>query len=159
MAFLEIISGISSASSIFGFSLKDLISYMARSDKKELEQYFSFLEGRQVLVTPFDQEVTLAVIKSLESIKDETERCRLKLKSKLARHFLLELVTTLSKELMALYKFQGSNNDFLFFKTLQIVRVRFARILCFLCAAHNIDLSIKQTALSIMVLEHAYRPR
>jgi hypothetical protein len=159
LTFLEIIGGIGSAASISGFSLKDLVPFVNDPDKRELERYFSFLEQRMVLVAPFDQEVTQAVIKSLESIKDETEQCRLNLKSEMARHFLLELVTTLSKELMVLYKYQGNSNDFLFYKTLQVVRVKFARVLCLLCAAHKVDLSVKQTALARMVLEHAYRPR
>ncbi|EOG7787767.1 hypothetical protein ACSW0U_001069 [Vibrio fluvialis] len=159
MTFLDIIGGIGSTASISGFSLKDLLPFVNDPDKRELERYFSFLEQRKVLVTPFDQEVTQAVIKSLESIKDKTEQCRLNLKSEMARHFLLELVTTLSKELMVLYKFQGASNQFLFYKTLQVVRVKFARILCMLCAAHKVDLSTKQTALARLVLEHAYRPR
>ncbi|TNI88986.1 hypothetical protein [Aeromonas sobria] len=159
MTFLEIIGGIGSGASISGFSLKDLIAYVNGPDKNALETYFTFLEGRRVLVAPFDQEVTQAVIKSLESIKDETERCRLRLKSEMARYFLLELITTLSKQLMILYKYQGSNNDFLFYKTLQVVRVKFARVLCMLCAAHKVDLSMNQTELAKMVLEHAYRPR
>lgn len=159
MTFLEIIGGVGSGASISGFSLKDLIAYVNGPDKNELETYFTFLEGRHVLVAPFDQEVTQAVIKSLESIKDETERCRLRLTSEMARYFLLELITTLSKQLMILYKYQGSNSGFLFYKTLQVVRVKFARVLCMLCVAHKVDLSMKQTKLAKMVLEHAYRPR
>lgn len=159
MTFLEIVGGLSNALSIAGFSIKDLISSISDPDKSELEKYFSFLEGRQVLVAPFDREVTCAVLTSLESIKDETERCRLALKSDMARHFLLELVTTLSRELMYLHKYQDSNNPILFYKTLQIVRTNFARVLCVLCAANQIDLSVKQTALARMVLEHAYRPK
>ena len=116
MTFLEIIGGIGSGASISGFSLKDLIAYVNGPDKNELETYFTFLEGRRVLVTPFDQEVTQAVIKSLESTKDETERCRLRLKSEMTRYFLLELITTLSKQLMILYKYQGSNNVFCFIR-------------------------------------------
>lgn len=159
MTFLEIIGGISSAASISGFSLKDLIKFVNDPDKNELERYFSFLESRQVLVAPFDQEVTQAVINSLESIKNETEQCRLNLKSEMASHFLLELITLLSRELRVLYNLKSSSNDILFYKTLQIIRVKFARVLCFLCASHKIDLSAKQTALARMVLEHAYRPR
>lgn len=159
MSFLEIIGGIGSAASISGFSLKDLVPFVNDPDKRELERYFSFLEQRMVLVAPFDQEVTQAVIKSLESIKEETEQCRLKLKSEMARYLLLFLVTALSKELMVLYKYQRNSNGFFFYKTLQAVRVKFARVLCLLCAAHKVDLSVKQTALAKMVLEHAYRPR
>ncbi|MDK9685477.1 hypothetical protein [Pseudoalteromonas shioyasakiensis] len=159
MIFLDIISGISSAASISGFSLKDLLPLVNDPDKRELERYFSFLEQRKVLVAPFDKEVTQAVINSLESIKAETEQCRLNLKSEMARHFLLELVTILSKELMVLHRYQMLSDDFLFYKTLQAVRGKFARVLCLLCAAHKVDLSTKQTALARLVLEHAYRPR
>jgi len=159
MTFLEIIGGISSTASISGFSIKDLISLVYSSDKKIFNEYFTFLENRQVLVAPFDQEVTQAVISSLESIKVETEKYRLMLQSELSQHFMLDLIHTLSRELMVLHKYQTTSNEYLFYRTLQIVRVRFARILCMLCASYKIDLSIKQTALSKMVLEHAYRPR
>jgi hypothetical protein len=159
MAFLEIVSGIGSTASILGFSIKDIISSVKSSDKKVFEEYFTFLESRQVLVAPFDKEVDGAVVASLESIKIETEKYRIKLKSELAQHFMLDLIHTLSRELMMLHKFQSSSDNHMFYKTLQIVRVKFARILCYLCASYKIDLSIKQTALSKMVLEHAYRPR
>ncbi|CAG9000643.1 MAG: hypothetical protein CENE_02643 [Candidatus Celerinatantimonas neptuna] len=159
MTFLVIVSGIAGVLSISGFSLKDLISLVNDPDKHKIENYFSFLEGRQVLVAPFDQEVTYAVIQSLESIKNETETCRLTLKSEMACHFLLELITTLSKESMMLHKFQSSCNDFLFYKRLQVVRVKFARVLCMLCAAYKVDLSVNQSSLARMVLEYGYRPR
>ncbi|MCX0450337.1 hypothetical protein, partial [Aeromonas veronii] len=89
--------------------LKDLIKFVNDPDKNELERYFSFLESRQVLVAPFDQEVTQAVINSLESIKNETEQCRLNLKSEMASHFLLELITLLSRELRVLYNLKSSS--------------------------------------------------
>lgn len=159
MGFLEIIGGIGLAASISGFSARDLIPFISNPDKKAFEQYFSFLETRKVLVAPFEDEVTQAVIASLESVKTETEKLRTNLSSEMARHFVLELVYTLSRELMELHSYQGSNNEVLFYKTLQAVRVKFARVLSILCASYKIDISKKQTDLARLVLEHAYRPR
>ncbi|HHQ4577119.1 TPA: hypothetical protein ACSPZW_003679, partial [Aeromonas hydrophila] len=45
-------------------------------------------------------EVSQAVIKSLESIKDDTEKLRVNLNSKYVQHLVLDLVHTLSKELI-----------------------------------------------------------
>ena len=159
MTFLEIIGGIGSLASLSGVSAKDLIPFVSDPDKKIINDYLSFLEGKQVLVAPFNAEVTQAVIKSLESIKDETEKVRLNLNSKFAQHLMLDLVHTLSRELMNLYKYQGASNEVFFYKVLQIVRVRFARALSILCASYKIDLSANQTDLAKLVLEHAYRPR
>lgn len=157
MTFLEIIGGIGSVASISGLSAKDLIPFVSDPDKKMLNDYFTLLEGKRVLVTPFDAEVSQAVIKSLESIKDDTEQLRVNLNSKYAQHLVLDLVHTLSRELMSLYKYQGSNNEVLFYKVLQIVRVKFARVLSILCATYKIDLSLQQSDLAKLVLEHAYR--
>tara|TARA_R110002167_G_scaffold48518_1_gene143003 strand:- start:2329 stop:2808 length:480 start_codon:yes stop_codon:yes gene_type:complete len=157
VTFLEIIGGIGSVASISGLSAKDLIPFVSDPDKKMLNDYFTLLEGKRVLVTPFDAEVSQAVIKSLESIKDDTEQLRVNLNSKYAQHLVLDLVHTLSRELMSLYKYQGSNNEVLFYKVLQIVRVKFARVLSILCATYKIDLSLQQSDLAKLVLEHAYR--
>ncbi|WNJ95572.1 hypothetical protein RND59_00160 [Vibrio ruber] len=159
MAFLEIIGAVGSAVSISGFSAKDLIPFVTHSDKKEFNDYFIYLEAKRVLVAPFDAEATHAVIKSLETIKEETEKLRLKLSAPLAQHFTLDLIHTLSRELMDLYKRQGSNDEILFYKVLQIVRVKFARVLSILCASYKIDLTHNQTELAKLVLEHAYRPK
>jgi len=159
VAFLEIIGAVGSAASISGFSAKDLIPFVKSSDKKAFNDYFTYLEAKRVLVAPFDAEVTHAVIKSLESIKEETEKLRLKLSAPLAQHFMLDLIHTLSRELMDLYKRQDSNDEILFYKVLQIIRVKFARVLSILCASYKIDLTHNQTELAKLVLEHAYRPR
>ncbi|WP_351089202.1 hypothetical protein [Shewanella sp. S1-49-MNA-CIBAN-0167] len=157
MTFLGIIGGIGSLASISGISAKDLLKFVSEQDKKLLIDYFTYLESKRVLVAPFDAEVSQAVIKSLESIKDETEQLRVKLSSKQTQHLTLDLIHTLSRELMSLYKYEGSNNEVLFYKVLQIVRVKFARVLSLLCSTYQIDLSSQQTDLSKLVLEHAYR--
>ncbi|WP_440483648.1 hypothetical protein [Serratia bockelmannii] len=159
MMFLDIISGIGSVASIAGLSAKDLIPFISNPDKKRLEKYFTYLEAKKVLVAPFNLEVSQAVIKSLEDIKDETEKLRLEIKSKQAQHLILDLVHTLSRNLMLLYKHQNSGNEVFFYKALQIVRVKFARVLAVLCSTYRIDLSNQQTDLARLVLEHAYRVR
>ncbi|MGI2180185.1 hypothetical protein [Shewanella frigidimarina] len=82
MTFLGIIGSIGSLASISGISAKDLLKFVSEQDKKLLIDYFTYLESKRVLVAPFDAEVSQAVIKSLESIKDETEQLRVKLSSK-----------------------------------------------------------------------------
>ncbi|WP_272662329.1 hypothetical protein [Providencia sp. PROV111] len=159
MAFLEVIGTIGGVLSIAGVSAKDLIPFIKDPDRKLFNNYFTFLEGKRVLVAPFDEEVTDAVIKSLESIKVETENLRTNINSEQAKHLVLDLVHTLSKELISLYRDrdQNSKNEVLFYKSLQKIRVKFARVLSILCSTYQIDLSKKQTDLSRLVLEHAYR--
>ena len=131
--FLEIIGGLASVASISGITAKELIPFISDPDKKLFEKYFSYLEGKKVLIAPFDSEVSHAVIKSLESIKEKTEQLRLDIKSKQAQHLLLDLIHTLSQNLMLLYKHQNSIDEVLFYKSLQKVRVKFARVLSLLC--------------------------
>ena len=69
MAFIEIMGAIAAGRAALGVTVKDLIEHLSNTDKNLITDYFAFLEGRMVLVTPFDQEVTIAVIKSLEEIK------------------------------------------------------------------------------------------
>lgn len=102
--FLEIIGGLANVASISGITAKELIPFISDPDKKLFEKYFSYLEGKKVLTAPFDSEVSQAVIKSLESIKDKTEQLRLDIKSKQAQHLILDLIHTLSQNLMLLYK-------------------------------------------------------
>lgn len=157
--FLEIIGGLASVASISGITAKELIPFISDLDKKLFEKYFSYLEGKKVLTAPFDSEVSQAVIKSLESIKDKTEQLRLDIKSKQAQHLILDLIHTLSQNLMLLYKHQNSTDEVLFYKSLQKVRVKFARVLSLLCFTYEVDLSNQQTDLARLVLEHAYRVR
>jgi hypothetical protein len=159
MGFIEIIGAIAAGSSALGVTVKDLIEHLSDTDKNLITDYFAFLEGRMVLVAPFNNEVTIAVIKSLEEIKAETDKVRLNLKSEFAQHVFLTLIVTLSKQLMELHRYNGKSNDVLFYKTLQIVRSKFARGLALLCNAYKIDLSAKQTELAQMVLNHAYQPK
>lgn len=159
MEFLKIVGFIGSMASISGVSLKNLIPFVSDPDKKLLNEYFNFLEGKQVLVTPFDNEVPQAVIKSLESIKECTEQLRVKVNCEYVKHLLLDLVHTLSKELMGLHKYEDSNNEVFFFKVLQIIRVKFARASSLLCAAYEIDLSLRHSNFASLVLEHAYKVR
>ncbi|KAA8596905.1 hypothetical protein F0Z19_4484 [Vibrio cyclitrophicus] len=159
MEFMAIVAGLSILASISGVTLKDLLSNVTSSDKKELENYIGFLESKRVLVAPFDQEVTQAVIASLEDIKKETELVRLRCDSDCTQHILLDLVFILSKELMKLHKHQNSSNEVIFYKCLQSVRVRFAKALALLCASYNIDASKKHSDLAKFILEQSYSPR
>lgn len=157
--FLEIIGGLASVASISGITAKELIPFISDPDKKLFEKYFSYLEGKKVLIAPFDSEVSHAVIKSLESIKEKTEQLRLDIKSKQAQHLLLDLIHTLSQNLMLLYKHQNSIDEVLFINLCKKVRVKFARVLSLLCFTYEVDLSNQQTDLARLVLEHAYRVR
>ncbi|HHX8443416.1 TPA: hypothetical protein ACVO0G_004849 [Vibrio diabolicus] len=159
MTFMGILESFGLAVTISGISAKDVASKFSNQDKARVEQYFKYLVAKQVLVAPFDDEVNIAVIKSLESIKLETEKMRIDIQNEFAQHLFLDLVHTLSKELMQLYKRDASNNDVLFYKSLQVIRYKFARVLSVLCLSFKIDLSANQAPLAKLVLEHAYRPR
>ncbi len=159
MDFMTVVAGLSILASISGVTLKDLVSKVSKSDKKELEDYIEYLEMKKVLVAPFDQEVAQAVITSLEDIKKETEALRQRCDSDFVQHVLLDLVFILSKELMKLHKSKNSSDQVQFFKCLQSVRTKFAKALALLCASYDIDASHKHSDLAKFILEHSYNPR
>lgn len=95
----------------------------------------------------------------MEEIKQETETLRINCSSETTKLVLLKLIVVLSEELMFFHKQNSNPDDFRFFKSLQRVRVKFAKTLALLCSAYKIDLSKNNSDLATFVLEHAYRPR
>ncbi|MFW1406181.1 hypothetical protein ACEV85_23270, partial [Vibrio parahaemolyticus] len=159
MDFMTVVAGLSVLASISGVTLKDLVSKVSNSDKKELENFIAYLEAKRVLVAPFDQEVALAVVTSLEDIKKETEAVRQRCSSDFVQHVLLDLVFILSKALVKLHKQKNSSDQVMFFKCLQSVRVKYAKALALLCASYDIDASQKHSDLAKFILEHSYSTR
>ncbi|EAN2044041.1 hypothetical protein D9N54_25165 [Salmonella enterica] len=153
---MDIISVIGSGVSISGITLKDLIK--KNPNKVEIERYIKFLEPKKVLTTPLDEEIIYAVIKSLEEIKKETENVRLKCNDESVSLVLLNLVLTMSEELMSLHKISNSADaNVKMYKNLQKIRIKFAQALAMLCSAYDID--ITRSELSKFILDVGYKPR
>lgn len=153
-----IINSIASGASISGVTLKDLIT-KSSADKRAVERYVRFLEGKQVLTAPFDQEFLPAVISSLEKIKDETERFRADAGDEFVGLVLLHLVLKMSEELMALHKIDPNDprRDHAMYRSIQEIRAKFARALALLCDAFKVDLS--GSRLVPLVTDLSFRPR
>ncbi|EJI8477109.1 hypothetical protein NES35_004660, partial [Salmonella enterica] len=126
--------------------------------KVEIERYIKFLEPKKVLTAPLDEEIIYAVIKSLEEIKKETENVRLKCNDESVSLVLLNLVLTMSEELMSLHKISNSADaNVKMYKNLQKIRIKFAQALAMLCSAYDID--ITRSELSKFILDVGYKPR
>ena len=154
----EIIAGIAMVVAISGVTLKDLIS-TSYSDKSEVKKYIKFLEGKQVLTAPFNQEILPAVIASIEVIKKETEATRIKLSDENTSLILLNLVLKMSEELMILHKLDNMDpkHSIKMYKSIQEVRAKFSKALVLFSAAYNINLS--GSNLASMVLDFNFKPR
>lgn len=153
---MDIISVIGSGVSISGITLKDLIK--KNPNEVENERYIKFLEPKKVLTTPLDEEIIYAVIKSLEEIKKETENVRLKCNDESVSLVLLNLVLTMSEQLMSLHKISNSADaNVKMYKKLQKIRIKFAQALAMLCSAYDID--ITRSELSKFILDVGYKPR
>lgn len=159
--FIEIVSLIGSVSSIAGLSLRDFLrgTPLPSSDKIEIENYIRFLEGRNVLLAGMDDEVQIAVIRSLEEIKKETEALRQRCSDERIRSMLLKVLLTLSEELQKMHKVDQATNSGSYKIYLSLQRIRFviAQSLAFLCAAFKIDPS--KSRLKTFILDFAVRPR
>lgn len=155
---VEIIAGIATAVTISGVTLKDLVS-KSKANKNDIEDYIKFLEGKQVLVAPFNQEVLPAVVKSIEMIKQETEKVRVQLKDEYTSLILLHLVLKMSEELMLLHNLdQGDpKHPMKMYKSIQEVRSKFSKALVLFSAAFNIDLS--GSPLSSIILDMNFKPK
>lgn len=153
---MDIISVIGSGVSISGITLKDLIK--KNPNKVEIERYIKFLEPKRVLTAPLDEEIIYAVINSLQEIKKETESVRLKCNDESVSLVLLNLVLTISEELMSLHKISNSADaNVKMYKNLQKIRIKFAQALAMLCSAYDID--ITRSELSKFILDVGYKPR
>ena len=154
----EIIAGIATAVTISGVTLKDLIS-KSKANKSDIESYIKFLEGKQVLVAPFNQEVLPAVVKSIEAIKQETEKVRVQLKDEYISLILLHLILKMSEELMVLHNLDQADpkHPMKMYKSIQEVRSKFSKALVLFSAAFNIDLS--GSKLSPIILDMNFKPK
>ncbi|MBU3823449.1 MAG: hypothetical protein H9917_01315 [Candidatus Oceanisphaera merdipullorum] len=154
----EIISSIAIAVTISGVTLKDLIS-KSKANKADIKAYIKFLEVKQVLNAPFEQEVLPAVIKSIEEIKQETEKLRVNINDDHASLILLHLVLKMSEELMVLHNldYNDPKHNIKMYKSIQEVRSKFSKALVLLSAAFDIDLT-KSNLLPI-VLDMNFKPR
>lgn len=159
--FIDIVSLIGSAASIAGFSLRDFLrgTPPPSSDKSEIENYIRFLEGRNVLLAGMDDEVQIAVIRSLEEIKKETEALRQRCSDERIHSMLLKVILTLSEELQTMHKIDQATNSgpYKIYLSLQRVRFVIAQSLAVLCAAFKIDPS--NSRLKTFILDFAVRPR
>ena len=153
-----IVSWIASGASISGVTLKDLVT-KSQVDKRAVERYVRFLEGKQVLTAPFNQEVLPAVISSLEKIKDETERFRASNSDEFVGLILLHLILKISEELMVLHKLNPNDprRNQRMYRSIQEVRAKFARALALLCDAFKVDLS--GSKLVPLVTDLSFRPK
>lgn len=140
--FVDIVSVIGSLASISGVSLKDLLKTFKPSapDGKEIANYIRFLEGRNVLFAPIDDEFHTAVIRSLEEIKRETEALRSKCEDTNVHTVLLDLLLKMSKHLKALHEIDSSTpqGKYTMYSALQSVRLDIARALALFCTAYKI---------------------
>jgi hypothetical protein len=155
--FLDIISFAGSATSISGISIKDLIN--RKIDVSELKNYIQYLEAKNVLLAPLDDEVQIAVIRSIEEIKKETENLRIRCKEEPVKTILLNLILVMSVELHKLQNIDAStpSGNYKMFLSLQRLRIEISRSLLHFCCAYDIDPS--NTRLKDFILNFSIRPR
>jgi hypothetical protein len=137
--FLDIISFLGSVASISGISAKELSH--KKTDFIELKNYIEYLEAKNVLLEILDDEVKVAVIKSIEEIKRETENLRIRCKDESVKTILLRLILVMSEELHKLHSIDTStkNGTYQMFLSLTRFRTEMARVLGFFCRAFDID--------------------
>lgn len=160
-SFFEIVSVAASMMTIAGITLKDFLpqTQSQGSDKVEIEKYIVFLQSRDVLLAPIDYEVQSAVIRSIEEIKQRTERLREDCTNECVKTILLELLLVMSKQLNKLHKLDATTKEgkYKMYCSLQILRFQFAQTLAFFCTAFGID--PKNTRLEDFILNFSTRPR
>ncbi|QQS52965.1 MAG: hypothetical protein IPM89_08430 [Candidatus Competibacteraceae bacterium] len=155
--FLDIVSFFGSAASISGISIKDLTH--KRTDLSELKNYIQYLETKNVLLAPLDDEVQIAVIRSIEEIKRETEDFRIRCGEESVKTILLRLILVMSEELHKLHNIDTStqHGKYKMFLSLQRFRKELARALALFCSAFDIDPS--NSRLKDFILNFSIRPR
>lgn len=159
ISFMSIVGHISSFASITGITCKDIKAGIFREDKNKIEQYIIYLSSKRALTEPFENEVTFAVISSLEDIKKETERLRSECSESSVRDVLVGLIFYLSKELNTLHKNSGKDEEVNFYLCLQRIRRKFARALAMFCHCYSLDLSGKYHEMASFIMDHGYNPR
>src|SRR5690606_338193 len=112
-----------------------------------------------VLIAPFNQEVLPAVVKSIEAIKQETEKVRVKLNDEYTSLILLHLILKMSEELMVLHSLNQTDpkHSIKMYKSIQEVRSKFSKALVLFGAAFNIDLS--ESRLAPIILDMNFKSK
>lgn len=159
--FFDIISVVASFASLAGVSLKDLRHQpqTRSSDEAKIKGFIDFLQGRDVLLAPIDDETQAAVIRSIEEIKQKTEHLSEECINEDVKTILLKLRLTMSQELRKLHKVDAATRQgkYSMYLSLQTLRLQFARALALFCAAFDID--PKDTRLEQFILQFSIRPR
>lgn len=159
---LTIITVGAAAMSIAGINIRDFFRNSPKAqDKAAIQSYINFLEGKDVLLAPIDDEFQPAVIKSLEKIKDETERVRASVNDQAIQTVLLQVILTLSKELQSLYRIDANTDQgkYKMYRSLQKVRFDMSKALAMFCAAFSIDPTGNNGRLGEFILNFSIRPR
>ncbi|MEQ6887055.1 hypothetical protein [Salicola sp. Rm-C-2C1-2] len=159
---LTIITVGAAAMSIAGINIRDFFRNSPKAqDKATIQSYIKFLEGKEVLLAPIDDEVQPAVIKSLEKIKDETERVRAGVNDEAIQTVLLQVILTLSKELQSLYRIDADTDQgkYKMYRSLQKIRLDMSKALAMFCAAFGIDPTGNNSRLGEFILNFSIRPR
>lgn len=153
-----IVATVASLASISGVTLKSLLRRHL-SDHAIVKSYVKWLEGKKVLYAPFDREVHIAVVKSIETIKAETEAVRSKISDELVSLVFLHLVLRMSEQLMELHALDSSDprHAARMYRSIQEVRAKFASALALLCESHKISLS--GSTLAPLVADLGFRQR
>jgi hypothetical protein len=114
---------------------------VASPEKREVEQYITFLETRRVLYAQFDQEIKHAVIKSIEEIKSQTETLRSKTSDIEIRKTLGRLIKVMATELDNLWAYDtlDRRGQQKMFMSIQRFRTELAKNLAILCRVYGID--------------------
>ena len=156
--FESIISYVASAASISGVTLKSLLQRHL-SDHAKIKSYVRWLEGKQVLYAPFEQEVHVAVVKSIEAIKEETEKVRSQVADEVVSLVMLHLVLCMSEQLMVLHDLDQADPKHAqkMYRSIQEVRAKFASALALLCESHKIKLS--GSKLAPLIADMGFRQR
>lgn len=149
---LSLISLIGSMASIVGVSARDFVN---KSDKNDIDTYIFFLEKKRVLYAEIDRENRDAVIKSIEAIKNETERLRAGSRDKALQKLLGNLVKVMGKVLEDLWSFDQSSprGQMKVFLSLQKFRTEMAKTLAILCEGYGINPS--STELQALIVNMA----
>lgn len=159
---IVIINTIGNISTISGVSIRDLFRKSSKkADTATIVSLITYMEGKNVLTAPMEQEVQAAVIKSLESIKNEFERSRTTINDEAIKTILLKLILTLSEELNKLYNHDmaTSSGQYKMYLSLQRVRFQISRALAMFCTAFGIQPSQSHPHLAEFILNFAVRPR
>ena len=111
------------------------------SERKNVEQFITFLETRRVLYAQFDQEIKDAVIKSIEKIKIKSESLRSTLSDDYSRNLLGKVIKVTASELDNLWAYDtlDPRGQQKMFMSIQRFRTELAKALAILCKLYSIN--------------------